>query len=107
MAFWLITVIQPCCDSLADGTTTVALSDYQPESDGHSHKVPACPELTALGSELTNTLPASSGPAPVVIAHSAGAVGIVPAHDAADQRSSYSSPPPRLAIYLSTSRLLI
>jgi len=108
MAFWLVTVIQPYCNAFASGATAVATADNQPESDGHPHEVPHCPELTALGLQLlTDTLAASSAPATVFIAHSSSAAVILPFHDAVDQHSSYSTPPPRLAVYLSTSRLLI
>lgn len=108
MAFWLVTAIQPYCDAFASGAITVATADHQPESDGHHHEVPHCPELTALGLQLlTDTLAKSSPPATVFIAHSSSAAAILPYHDGVDQRSSYYTPPPRLAVYLSTSRLLI
>jgi len=57
MAFWLVTVIQPYCDAFASGATTVATADNQPESDGHPHEVPHCPELTALGLQLLTDTP--------------------------------------------------
>jgi hypothetical protein len=107
IAFWLVIVIQPCCDASAGAVTTVALADNQPQSDGHPHEVPACPEFTAFGFELTNIPAAPSAPATAVIARPAGAAVTLPFHDAVDQRSSYSTPSPSLAVYLSTSRLLI